>query len=60
MMAAAYDNSNWNGGAAMCMGGADTITSHLSSRLLLVSVPFLFLGIRSWQTCVFLVCVPSH
>ena len=60
MMSAASDNSNLNGGAAMGVGGAERIASNLIKRLLLVSDPLLLFGIRSWQTCVVLLCAPSH
>ena len=39
MIAAAFDNLNCNGGAAMGMGGVDRISSDLLIRLLLVSDP---------------------
>ena len=60
MMVVVSDNSNRNGGAAMGMGRSDRIASNLISRLLLVSVTLLLLGIRSWKKCVVLVCVPSN
>ena len=60
MMAAASDNSNWGGGAAMRMGEAGRIASNLISGLLLVSDILFLFGIHYWQTCVMLVCVSSH
>ena len=60
MMAAASDNSNWNGGAEMGVGGYESISSNLLNRLLLVSDTLILFGICSWQTCMVLVCVPSH
>ena len=59
MIAVVSDNSNQNGGAAMRVGGAEMIASHLISKLLLVSDLILFFCVRSWRTCVVLVCVTS-
>ena len=60
MMDGASDKSNRNGGAAIGMGGAENIASNPIRRLLLVSAPLLLFVIRYWQTCMVLVCVPSH
>ena len=60
MMAALSGKSNRNGGAVIGMGGAKKIASNLIRRLISVSVHLLLLGIRSWRTCVVLVCIPSH
>ena len=47
-MDAVSDISNRNGAAAMGVGGDERIASNLISRLLLVSYPILFFGVRSW------------
>ena len=60
MVAVEFYNLNWNGGASMGMGGTEGIASNLISRLLLVSDTLFLFGISSWQTCMVLVCVPSH
>ena len=44
-MAAAFDNSNQNGGCAMGMGGSERIASNLISRLLLVYDPLFLFGV---------------
>ena len=48
MMAVVSNNSNLNGGAAIGVGGAESIDSNLISRLLLVSDPLLIFGVRYW------------
>ena len=48
MMAAAFDNSNRDGGSAMGMGGDESIAYNLISRLILVSGPIFLLGVCSW------------
>ena len=60
MMAVVSDNSNWNVGAVMGMGGGEMIDSNLRSRLLLLSDPFFLLSVGFWKKCVVLVFVPSH
>ena len=48
MIAAVFDNSSRNGGAAMGLVGAEMIAYNLISRLLLVSNPLFLFGVRSW------------
>ena len=59
-MAASSDKSDRDDGAAIGLGGAKKIASNLIRGLILVSVPLFFFEIRSWQTCVLLVCFPSR
>ena len=52
MMAAAYDISIWNSGAAMGMGGVKRIPSTLISSLFLVSDPISFFLMPILGECV--------
>ena len=47
-MSGVSDNSNRNGGAAMVEGGAESISSNLISRLLLVSDPLFVFYVCYW------------
>ena len=48
MLAAVSDNSNQNGGTVMGVGGAESISSNLINRLLLISDTLFIFGVRLW------------